>query len=193
MAMTPEEQMNFNAQFQEMRKNLSNVMRNDKSENSRALWGIVWMLSVINQDLGGIYQELDYKNRAERMQSDMVNKQIEEFQKKMQESQKDAPKNFEEFQKSFEEAFQKAQDEAKAQFTPEKKAEIVKNLRDMADEIEKSKDEDAEDVAKRAKEAGLHVMDKEEEGTETATVEGEETEDGEVETYTVEFQNDDQK
>lgn len=180
MAMTPEEKINFSTQFNEMRSTLSAVMKNDKSENSRALWAIVWMLSIINQDLTGIFQELDFANQVQRTQSDVVNKQIENFREKMKESEKDAPKNFEEFQKNFEDAFKKAQEEARAQITPEEKAKMAQNLRDMADEIENDKsDLNKSDLKKRTEASNLHPIEKE-------------TEDGETETYTVEFPSDDQ-
>lgn len=178
MAMTPNEQRNFFANFNEMRSTLSKAMPNDKSENTRGLWAIVWMLSVINQDLVGIFNELDYTNQVQRTQQDAVNKQMESFQKRMAESQKDAPKTFEEFQKAFKESFEKAQAEAEAQITPEQRKQAAENLRKMADEVEAGKS--GSDLKERAAASNLHPIDKD-------TVEGEEQEDGTVDTYSVHF------
>lgn len=182
MAMTPNEQMTFQTQFQEMRTMLGKVTANDKSENTRALWSMVWMLSLINQDLVAIYNELDYTNRAQRVQSDAVNKQIESFQKQMEENRKNAPKNWEEFQKQFREGYEEAQKEAEAQMTPERRKEAADNLRKMADDLESGKYE--EDLKKRAAASNLHPIEKN-------TVEGKSNEDGTTDSYSVHFPKND--
>lgn len=181
MAMTPNEQMNFQAQFQELRSTLGKVMPGDKSENTKALWSMVWMLSIINQDLIGIFNQLDFTNKVQRQQSDLMTKQVEDFQKRWKEAQKDAPKNFEEFQKQFREGYEEAQKEAEAQMTPEKRKEAADNLRKMADDLESGKYE--EDLKKRAAASNLHPIEK-------PTVEGETHEDGETDTYSVHFDSD---
>ena len=116
-------------------------------------------------------------NKAQRGFSDLMKGQTEEFQKRMREAQKNAPKDNEDFQKGFEESFKKAQEEAIKQMTPEQRKELVKEYREMADKIETS---GKDDLKERAAASNLHPID-------SNTVEGEETEDGDVETYTVEF------
>lgn len=161
MAMTPSEKANFENSFNELRGNLSAVTENDKSENTRALWGIVWMLAQLNQDLIGIYNELDFTNKVTRTQTDAVSKQLEEVQKKVQEdlakAQKDAPKNWEEFQKSFTEAYNEAREQTREQMSPEARKQAAENLRDLADRIEKN--EPAEDLSEKLKNSNLHPIE----------------------------------
>lgn len=177
MAMTPMEKQNFAEDFQEIRSAYSSVTKNDKSENSRALWAMVYQLNMTCRYLGYIVQELDMTNKAQRGFSDLMKGQTEEFQKRMQEAQKNAPKDNEDFQKGFEESFKKAQEEAIKQMTPEQRKELVKEYREIADKIENT---EKDDLKERAAASNLHPID-------SNTVEGEETEDGDVDTYTVEF------
>lgn len=158
MAMTPNEKANFEAGFNELRGNLAAVTPNDKSENTRALWGIVWMMAQLNQDLIGIYQELDFTNKVARTQSDAVSKQVEDFQKRLQEAQKDAPKNWEEFTKTFTEAYDKARKEAKESASPENRKKAADNLRKLADELENLKPD--EELSEKLKNSNLHPIEK---------------------------------
>lgn len=176
MAMTPNEKANFEAGFNELRGNLASVTPNDKSENTRALWGIVWMMAQLNQDLIGIYQELDFTNQVARTQSDALSKQAEDFQKRLQEAQKDAPKNWEEFTKNFTEAYDKARKEAEDSVSPENRKKAADNLRKLADELENLKPD--EDLSEKLKHSNLHPIEKEDAADDAETdAEGKAAED----------------